>query len=110
MFFFKKVSRDGVGHRENCALAHRVRKAVVEAAGRGDRRHVQDDSAARFNHRSDAGTRAVVHALHVDLEDAIEVGCGRGIDTADTRDARVVDEDVDALTASRSPKTRSTSA
>jgi hypothetical protein len=39
----------------------------------------------------------MVDALNINLEHTIEVRRGRSIDPSDTRDSRIVDEDIDAL-------------
>ena len=46
-------------------------------------------------HRADDGANAVIGALHVHVEQPLEVGRRRLLDRADVRDARTVDEDVD---------------
>jgi hypothetical protein len=50
------------------------------------------------------GVHAVVKALHVDVEDAVEIRLGRFFQIGDLRDAGVVDEDVDAFRGRELPE------
>src|SRR5437763_7218402 len=91
------VSRDGVGHREHCALAHGVSKAVRKPCRAGNRSQVQDHALATGLHVLNAAEHAVVNALHVHLKDAVEFFLRRILQFADVRDAGVVYQNVDWL-------------
>ena len=91
------VARHRIGHREHCPLAHGVREAIGQSGGGGDRSEIQDDSSAARLHVIDDRVHAVINALYVDAEDALEIFFAGSFELADVRNSRIVHEDMDRI-------------
>jgi hypothetical protein len=89
------VARDGVSHRDDCALTGGIAEAIGYARTPGNGSDVEDDAALRLQ-VPDAGIDAVVIALDVHAHDAVEGFFRRGFDVSDLGDAGVIHQNIDA--------------
>src|SRR5579859_695029 len=80
-------------HREHRAFAHGVGETIGKPGRSRDGRQVQDHAVAVFFHFFDAGEHAVVNALHVHAEDAVEVFFGGIFQLPDMGNAGAVHQD-----------------
>ncbi len=89
------IAGDGIGHGDDRAFARRISESVGHAHAACNGRNVQDDAALGL-HMTDADINAVVIALHVNADDAVEGIFGRSFDVSDLGDAGIVDKNVDS--------------
>src|SRR5205807_446259 len=89
------VTSNGVGHRNNRALAGGISKAVHQAGGTSNRGHVQYHATALHFHVAYAGENAVVIPLHIHAQNAVKILFRGVLDVTYLRNAGIVYEDVE---------------
>jgi len=87
------ITGHGIGHRDHCALAGGICKAIRESGRACDRCHVKNYPTTRL-HLADTGANAIVVTLHVYAVYAVKVIFSCALDVADVRHARIVDQNV----------------
>ena len=83
------------GQHPDRALAGAIGQRGRVADDAGDRGEIDDRAAAPLLHRPHSLAAAEKHALDIDRVDLAQVVKARGLDIAEVRDPRAVDEDVE---------------
>ena len=92
--FLQIIPRNRERHRQHRALAHLIREAILQPAGRGDRSHVQNHPTALRHHRPNHRLRAVIHTLYIHREDPIHVRAGHRLHRPDPGNAGIVHQNI----------------
>jgi len=97
-----EVGRHRIRHCEDRALARRVREAINKPNARRNRGQIDNGTTlAVGQHVAHTRLQAVKDTLHVDRKDAVELGVVAMQHISHRRDARVVDEHIDAAARHR---------
>src|SRR5579862_1300924 len=92
------ILRHRIGHRNHRAFASRISKAVGQARGACDGGHIENHAAAVRFHMFHGSEHAVIEALHIHFEDAVEISLCRCFEFADMGDPGIVHQGVDSAT------------
>src|SRR5438477_439233 len=90
------VTSHRVGHRNHCAFAGGIGKAVRQPGRSRDGCQVENDARAVRFHLRYGGVNAVVITLHVHTDNAIEIGFACSLNSPNVRDTGIVHQDVDS--------------
>src|SRR6185312_6990415 len=91
-----ELARPGLDHADHAELGRRVVGLAEVAVQADDRRRVEDAARVLREHDVDDRLRAVVDALEIDVDDALELLVGHLGEARVLDDAGVVDQRVDA--------------